>query len=257
MISDALLLNSMGTMPFERHYINSLDLRTRKSPAALREERLAMELYQNNSIALLKRGIPATEVHDLTEQYRVRNKELFGMGANIDRAIELMYRHRDSAILLLEGGSDIHPSLYGQANRSSYCNEARDDWEISLIKSAEKLDIPIFGICRGHQLLAAYYGGTLWQDIQEDLKIQHVAGELKLSGIFSEWFPKGYHVNSYHHQAVNVVPENGEVVGVDANDGIIESIRYPRAFTVQFHPEGMGDLGAALLQKIVTYLRNN
>lgn len=179
-----------------------------------------------------------------------------------DQAEEVMREYRGRMVLLLEGGADIDPSLYGQENRHSYPSQYRDRREVVLYNLARSLDIPVLGNCRGHQLVAALNGGTLHQDIRTDLGIKgHGDGWLDLEGVFAAWYPNGYHANSAHHQCVDRVPENAIVVARDKkNPQIIEALAYPngcsisktRMFTVQFHPEFMGD--HELLQHIVNWL---
>lgn len=207
LVPDVVLLNSMGSLTFDRHIVESVDLRR------------------------YGRG-----------------------GADID---EIFSHYQENGILLLEGGADISPSIYDEANRYSYPSGYRDEWETKLYQAAWHYGIPIFGICRGHQLMAALNGGSLWQDINRDLqpKQYHSDGPLKLSGIFAEWYPDGYIANSAHHQCVNRVPSNAVVVAVDAADNrIIEALDYPEEpmFSVQFHPEFLGD--HVLLAHIVRYL---
>src|SRR4051794_16173473 len=68
--------------------------------------------------------------------------------------------------LLLTGGGDVDPSLYGEAPHSAVADvePARDAFEIGLITAARRRDLPIFGICRGVQILNVAAGGTLVQD---------------------------------------------------------------------------------------------
>jgi len=177
---------------------------------------------------------------------------------------ETMREYRERGVLLLEGGEDISPTLYGEANRYSYGYGHKDRREIAQYRIARTLDIPVLGICRGHQLMAALNGGSLHQDIRMDLGVRgHGTGPLTfpLGSPFAEWYPEGYTANSAHHQCVNRVPENAIVAAVDKrNPVIIEALAYPdgcdvskaRMFSVQFHPEFMGD--HELLQHIVNWL---
>lgn len=219
----------------------------------------------------MKKAVPGTLLfnsmgsltfhEDIVDQVDLRRYSKVQDSFDVARAT--MERFQDIGILLLEGGADIHPSLYGQENTHSWpSGGVRDEWEMGLIKIAEQLNIPILGICRGHQLYAAYRGGTLHQDIRACLGVHgHWDGWLELSGIFAEWYPDGYYANSAHHQCVDQVPEGGEVIARDAQSPeIIEAIVYPRTedhvptFTVQFHPEFRDDW--RLLTHIRDYLRS-
>jgi putative glutamine amidotransferase len=70
--------------------------------------------------------------------------------------------------ILFSGGSDIHPSRYHRIEDMVYCGQVdprRDEMEISLLHQALRLKIPVFGICRGQQMLNIAGGGTLYADI--------------------------------------------------------------------------------------------
>jgi gamma-glutamyl-gamma-aminobutyrate hydrolase PuuD len=184
------------------------------------------------------------------------NWMLYNLEQNMQQAEEALRRWASSGercVLLLEGGSDINPKIYGEENYFSAPGLTRDAFEIPLYALAEELNIPIFGICRGHQLIAALNGGTLYQDIGRDLGVRHGGGWIDTFGIMSEWYPKGRDVNSAHHQAVKVVPENATVIARDhAHPEIIEALCYDRMISVQWHPEFVSDI--ELVQHVVDYL---
>ena len=167
--------------------------------------------------------------------------------------------------LLLPGGGDIAPGRYGEPRhpKTKYVNEERDEFEISLFNEAIDKDIPVFGICRGIQIMNVAMcggGGSLYQhipdqipeplpalfpnfpihkeygdDTQHDIKI--TAGS-RLSQITGESTAE---VNSSHHQAVKVISDE-LVVTAQSKDGIIEAIEYRSdqfVIGVQYHPERM------------------
>ncbi|MBE6775116.1 MAG: gamma-glutamyl-gamma-aminobutyrate hydrolase family protein [Ruminococcaceae bacterium] len=156
--------------------------------------------------------------------------------------------------LLLPGGADIEPALYGR-ERQEKCgkpNELRDRAEFSLYLAFVKTGKPILCICRGFQLLNVINGGTLYQDISEIKKCNHsdflkrakaihsvaVTEDTKLHAIFGR---KEFGVNSLHHQAVETVGE-GLTVGAESEDGFIEALEltgHPFCLGVQWHPEHM------------------
>jgi putative glutamine amidotransferase len=164
--------------------------------------------------------------------------------------------------LILTGGSDIDPSLYGQNRNSALMepDESRDDPEISLAKAAFKTDIPVLGICRGIQLINVAFGGTLWQDISTQ-----VSGSLTHSNFPTDWDKCTSHyvslskgsklseifkgrekltVNSAHHQAVRDVGPNLRVTA-RAPDGLIEAIEstiHNWVIGIQWHPEMQNEL---------------
>lgn len=161
--------------------------------------------------------------------------------------------------LMLIGGSDVSPGYYGQPYKKGLgpVNPARDKFELKLIHKAVYRNIPIFGICRGLQLLNVYFGGTLIQDIdryyQTDLNHAGYLGPKSSTAhkvtlhqdklLYQIFGREELSVNSFHHQAIDTLG-NGLEVAATAEDGIIEAIVHP-AFpflaAVQWHPEMMLD----------------
>jgi putative glutamine amidotransferase len=160
--------------------------------------------------------------------------------------------------ILFSGGGDVNPALFGEEPTRSLgtVDPLRDAFERNLCQEALALDIPIFAICRGVQLLNVAAGGTLIQDIPSSFPnaLQHAQKSplwhpshaitlepdtllYRLLGVPS------LYVNSFHHQAVGVVAP-GFRVSARSSDGIVEAIESTRhrfALGVQFHPEGSGD----------------
>ena len=151
------------------------------------------------------------------------------------------------------GGHDVSPSLYGE-EKLPECQEVceeRDSLEGALFSAVRKLDKPILGICRGHQLINVLMGGTLYQDLpaqapssvnhhgqppydRPDHEITVVSGTplYEVCGAKMD-------VNSYHHQAVKDIAKDLTVMAYAA-DGIAEALYDKNArflWTVQFHPE--------------------
>lgn len=165
--------------------------------------------------------------------------------------------------LLLSGGGDIAPGSFGSREISPYLSKVdpqRDAVEFQLVRWAVKDDKPLLAICRGHQVLNTALGGTLYQDIRHE-----VAGALRHDHTSEKWFYQTVHevaitdgstlhhalgtnglrtaVNSLHHQALNRVADDLQVVAT-ADDGIIESVEVPGArymVGVQWHPEALVD----------------
>lgn len=165
--------------------------------------------------------------------------------------------------LLLSGGSDLEPSHYGEEAlpELGVTLPERDEFEIALARSALRRGIPIFGICRGMQLINVVLGGTLYQDIPSQLgrgvlghrqrtpkwqpahEVEVLPGSL-LGGIVGRGLLK---VNSYHHQAVRDLAP-GLVVGARSADGVIEAVesREPGErwiLGIQWHAEAMRAAG--------------
>ena len=182
--------------------------------------------------------------------------------------------------LLLSGGADIAPGLYGnprEIHRCTTIDHHRDSVELKAIEEAIKLKIPIFGICRGLQILNVYFGGTLITDIPSDIKtpIQHQCDDYlncvhwvyPITGTRLSFQVKvdSSVVSSNHHQAIMKVAKHF-TVSARSSDGLIEGIEWvvpeERLFimAVQWHPERMpkenrlsGKLADEFLSKSMDY----
>lgn len=173
--------------------------------------------------------------------------------------------------LLLPGGADIDPILYGR-EREEKCgkpNELRDKNEFQIFGTFVETKKPILCICRGFQLLNTVYGGTLYQDIADIKKCSHsdflkraksihkvsVAKDTKLYGIFGK---SEVGVNSLHHQAVESVGEN-LVVSAVSEDGFVEALElkeHPFCIGVQWHPEHMSKKDALEQKLFDEFIKN-
>ena len=140
--------------------------------------------------------------------------------------------------LLLGGGADIHPSHYGQARTGTLTTDPwRDALELELYDHFAG-QVPILGVCRGAQMINVAQGGTLHQDMAEDLGIEHSkVHALSVAGVDRRAFPT-LTVNSSHHQALDQEGRLVQVLGW-APDGIPEVWRVfgQPTLGVQFHPE--------------------
>ncbi|MFD2305729.1 gamma-glutamyl-gamma-aminobutyrate hydrolase family protein [Enterococcus termitis] len=157
--------------------------------------------------------------------------------------------------LLLAGGQDISPDLYGEAPHPKLqeTNRNRDEFELALIKEAIKQNKPIFAVCRGMQLINVALGGTLYQDLslysnweikhtQEPTLPQFATHEVNVQqdSLLYPLLGEQAQVNSYHHQAVHKLAESLKISAV-SSDGLIEGIESidpeQRILGVQWHPE--------------------
>ena len=132
--------------------------------------------------------------------------------------------------------------------------EAQDLMEMDLLRLAIQKGIPVFGICRGMQLMNVTLGGGLIQDIyaqqkatvghkqDSSIRSQATHGAKMVEGSLLESLlgTEPLFVNSYHHQALGAVAE-GFTVSATAADGIIEAVENPekQLLAVQWHPEEM------------------
>ncbi|HEV7234629.1 MAG TPA: gamma-glutamyl-gamma-aminobutyrate hydrolase family protein [Ktedonobacteraceae bacterium] len=157
--------------------------------------------------------------------------------------------------LLLSGGADIDPAVYGEAAHP-LCDtpdHELDEIELKLASWALQEDIPTLGVCRGMQVLNVALGGTLYQDIDDQRTdslhhsqrqhprdfLAHSINVLSGSRVQQLLGPGPFMVNSLHHQAVRQ-PGRGVVISGKAGDGIAEMLEVSdHRFVVaaQFHPE--------------------
>lgn len=167
--------------------------------------------------------------------------------------------------LLLAGGGDVHPALYGETPHPTFsaAEDGRDGYEIELVNRALEADLPVLAICRGMQLLNVARGGTLIQDIPDEVgrAVKHVVREPAVSIAHDVWITSSSvleqlirarigdsdtcAVNSRHHQAPKKLGD-GLVATATAPDGVVEAIEDPnRRFCigVQWHPENFWRTG--------------
>ena len=157
--------------------------------------------------------------------------------------------------VLLSGGADVNPLFVGEEPipQLGGINPRRDAMELLLVRLAYDRQIPLFGICRGIQVLAMALGGNIHQDLGAclpDVKlIKHsqnlergVAShkvEAEEGSLMHRLLGKEIFVNSFHHQAVN---EPGPRLQVTARsvDGVVEAVESTEKksiYGVQWHPE--------------------
>ncbi len=155
---------------------------------------------------------------------------------------------------LFTGGDDIDPAVYGE-EKLPECGELapeRDAFEMALMAEVVKLRKPIFGICRGVQVMNTFMGGTLWQDQPSQLgKTQHCTEDEKghthhpvklVPGFLQELLGGAEEImtNSYHHQSVKAPGKGVECVAFSDGGDIVEAIDVPELpffRGVQWHPE--------------------
>jgi len=158
--------------------------------------------------------------------------------------------------LVLQGGNDVAPESYGEAplHDDWHGDRVRDRYEMELIRAFVAAGKPVFGICRGLQLLNVTYGGTLLQDIptQRPQALEHrVPGKYEHHHHAVEFVP-GTHLaslfpdvrrattNSIHHQGIKDLAPDFVVEARCPDDGMIEAVRRRGpgyVAGVQWHPE--------------------
>jgi putative glutamine amidotransferase len=164
-------------------------------------------------------------------------------------------------IVISGGGFDIDPALFGASNQhdSVTLKPERTTFELALIRAFLALDKPVLGICGGQQLMAALFGGKLYQHIPDEVEdalnhspngslhnpvgkqIAHTVRLVPDTLLHSICGADEISVNSSHHQAmINQPPTSELIVNALAPDGVVEGIENPAfrfCLGVQWHPE--------------------
>lgn len=167
--------------------------------------------------------------------------------------------------LMLTGGRDVDPALFGEAAHETTvrAEEGRDEYEVALVRAAVDARLPVLAICRGIQVMNVAFGGSLVQDIPTMLpgSVGHQIETPKSAIAHDVWIDRSsllarlleerlegddsLAVNSRHHQAVKDAAP-GFVVTATAPDGVIEAIEKPDCpfcLGVQWHPENFWRTG--------------
>ena len=161
--------------------------------------------------------------------------------------------------LLLSGGSDLDPGYYGEGPLPELgpTIPERDAFEVEVLKAALARGIPVFGICRGLQVLNVVLGGTLYQDLPSQFggevlkhrqttpkwQVTHEV-EVRDGSYLAELAGRGaLKVNSYHHQGIKDLAD-GLLVSARSSDGVVEAIEGTDLSNrwllgVQWHAEAM------------------
>lgn len=165
--------------------------------------------------------------------------------------------------LLLTGGDDVNPRLYGEdpVAETEPADDKRDAIELQLIAEALERDLPLFAICRGLQILNVQHGGTLIQHLDTVQRHRRRTPDRALPAhevniapgtLLADIAGSGtWQVNSRHHQAVKKVGDGLIVSATDAEDGTIEALERPDkrfVLAVQWHPENQALVGPEQLR---------
>ncbi len=151
--------------------------------------------------------------------------------------------------LLLPGGADIDPGIYGAENLGSRgIDRALDETELALVEKFVQAERPILGICRGLQILNVAFGGDMiqdlptasthcWEESTGDKRHLVTAGR---DSFLQDLYGRSFPVNSAHHQGAGKIPSSLRVAAV-SEDGVVEALELPQKhiYAVQWHPERM------------------
>jgi len=166
-----------------------------------------------------------------------------------DADVDAMVERLDG--LILSGGADLDPALYGQEAQADLglVESERDEWEFALFAAARGRDLPILAICRGFQLVNVAFGGSLVQHVELENGAGHPQWEVDghtathevhvaPNTVAATLFSPTWSVNSLHHQIVERVGD-GLTVSATATDGVVEGLETPEGdlLAVQWHPE--------------------
>lgn len=160
--------------------------------------------------------------------------------------------------LVIAGGADVDPDLYGEAPHAATAGwrPDRDAWELALLAAAERRQLPVLGICRGMQLMAVAAGGTLAQHTPDVVgHEQHSPGgpefgpttiRVRADSRIAEFAGTEVVGACHHHQSVREHP--GFRPSAWAEDGTVEAMEVPGSrfcVAVQWHPEMAGHAAGA------------
>ncbi|MEO6329260.1 MAG: gamma-glutamyl-gamma-aminobutyrate hydrolase family protein [Ginsengibacter sp.] len=204
-------------------------------------------------------------ITDCARYYNYENW-FINTGKNVE-VIKLCYQVNninsieECAGIVLSGGEDVHPNLYNKPEYLSLLNkknidDKRDEFEWKVIEKSFELKKPVPGICRGLQMINIFLGGTLFYDIPASLskfehdKIEeddqlHTVNVAKNSLLYNIARQESGEINSAHHQSVDTVAEDLEVIAHSSS--VIEGLQWKKPenkswlLLVQWHPERMAD----------------
>lgn len=229
-----------------------------KTSSDIRPLRIALSSGSDNYKNWIHRGDSLAEIVDMK-------------GMQIDSALQLL---STCDAILFTGGEDVVPDYYGKGYDSARCesNPGRDSLEMALIKESLQLQMPVFGVCRGQQILNVALGGTLIIDIPTDhpgnvihqcedyLHCFHSVSLVKGSNLQLTAKADTGMVTTNHHQAIEKPAPGIRIVAWSA-DSIAEAMEWadptakPFLMTVQWHPERMNAESPLSMPLMHTFLK--
>ena len=149
--------------------------------------------------------------------------------------------------LILPGGGDIEPKLFGQLNHGSQnVDSVLDRLQFAVLRAFIEDKKPVLGICKGMQLINIYFGGDIYQHLPSYKKHEYcshdqVHSTWAVPGSFlASLYGESFFVNSAHHQGVDTPGRNISYLQF-SDDGVAEGLshEYLPVLGVQWHPERM------------------
>ena len=147
--------------------------------------------------------------------------------------------------LVLPGGGDIDPRLFGQLPRGTRAFDPElDRLQLAILKAFVLNRKPVLGICKGMQLINIFFGGDMVQHLPSAGNHEHREGDqlhdtVACEGsILKRLYGGHFRVNSAHHQGVDI-PGRRIIYTQHARDGVVEALEheYLPIIGVQWHPE--------------------
>ncbi len=223
-------------------------------------------IYMNNFIVGISTGNKNVKMSAGEIECSVLNFDFIKQCNNHGAQVNIIPQQNSETInlsginaLIVTGGGDINPKMYDQNQDDTVerVDDLRDSTELNLLKEAENKNIRTLAICRGHQLLNVYKGGTLHQDLKKSgfNEIEHqkpyddarryvhrinIEKETKLEGIVQA---NNFEVNSIHHQGIDKLGDD-LIISARSEDDVIEGIEITNgwdAIGIQWHPEYLDD----------------
>jgi putative glutamine amidotransferase len=160
--------------------------------------------------------------------------------------------------LVLTGGGDVDPARYGSAGGAQDVDPARDEVELALVRAAHAAGLPLLGVCRGLQIMAVAYGGTLVRGLDH---IHPGTGHLvhtRVGSLTAGLLGPSVRTTAFHRQAVSA-PGTSWRATAWAEDEVVEAIEWVGgdwpALGVQWHPEHDDPTGPAIFAWIAEAAR--
>ena len=190
-----------------------------------------------------------------TNPFRESFQQAFEQGIEIVPPKSSLEKIHEYDLIIFSGGADIDTRIYGEPiTYSRGINYERDKIELDILSKALALNVKVFGVCRGHQLINAKLGGRMVQDLFMGQKPSlHHSSPHKIEKVSSDAFLKEINiVNSLHHQGVTKAGMGLQVTSVHKK--IIESTMGKNIYSVQFHPEFM--LESKVVRDFFSYFKS-